>query len=432
MAARDIDPAKPESIYEAVTAAKELEVGAEDFPEREFETFRLLREHMPVSCPERMRGSGFMGQAPSQLWFMARYDDVAYVFRHPEQFSSDMGFRWIPQGVDPPEHTEYRRILNPWFSQEELDKLEPRIQQFASELIDKMLTKDEFDFVEEFSEPFPTIIFCEMMGFPLEDYPKFMAWKDVFIHATTQGKKNGLPPGIRDENGRLKQDKLQELLVQTGTELYGYFGRLIEERRREPKDDMTTKLVQARYGDERLLTDDEILKTLHLLMLGGLDTVTSTLGFIMLYLAKHPEKRREFVAHMEDPQWVGPAIEELVRYTAIVSPARRVTSDLSYRGVQMKEGDLVMISTPSANRDEAAFPDPDEVIFDRHPNAHLGFAVGPHRCLGMHLARRELKVALQEVHRRMPDYAIKPGARPEVYGGGVKGVTSLPLVRAKA
>jgi hypothetical protein len=166
-------------------------------------------------------------------------------------------------------------------------------------------------------------------------------------------------------------------------------------------------------------------------MLGGLDTVTSTLGFIMLFLAEHPQKRHEFIALMDDPMRVGPAIEELVRYTAIVSPARRITADCSYRGVSLHEGDLVMISTPSANRDETVFPNADEVLFDRHPNPHLGFAVGPHRCLGMHLARRELRIALREVHRRMPDYAIKPGARPQVYGGGVKGVSSLPLVRAK-
>jgi len=125
---------------------------------------------------------------------------------------------------------------------------------------------------------------------------------------------------------------------------------------------------------------------------------------------------------------VSSAIEELVRYTSIVSPARRVTRDYNYRGVQLREGDLVVLSTASADRDENVFPNPDEVILDRHPNPHVGFVVGPHRCLGMQLARRELGIALQEIHRRMPNYALKPGEKPGVYGGGVKGVDYLPLV----
>ena len=423
----DVDIEKEEAVYKAISIARELNIMAADFPEKEFDIYRLLREHLPISCIGRA-GSGLGEEGGGSGWFFAREEDVAYVFRHPELFSNDIGFRWIPQGIDPPEHTEYRKILNPLFSQESLTPIEPRIQEFANQLLDKMLEKNEFEYMWEFAEPFPTIIFCELMGFPLEDYPKFMRWKDIFIHGMTAGKVEELGLDVFDDQGRLQPEKVREAQVAAGTELYAYFNGLIEERRRNPTDDLTTKLVQGVYAGERPLTDDELLRTLHLLMLGGLDTVTSTLGLIMVYFTEHPEKRREFIELMDDPSRANPAIEELVRYTAIVSPARKVTQDCSYRGLQLRKGDTVMISTPSANRDESVFPNPDEVIYDRHPNPHSGFALGLHRCLGMHLARRELKIGLQEFHRRVPDYSLQPGKKAIVYGGGVKGVTSLPLV----
>ena len=427
----DIDPGKEEGIYQAISLARELDLNAADFPEREFEIYRLLREYLPIARTE-MPGSGILEGESKLGWFLSRDEDVNYVFRQPELFSSKMGFDFIPQAVDPPEHTEYRKILNPMFSQDEMTPLEPHIQEFASELLDKMLTKDEFDFVKEFAEPFPTIIFCQLMGFPLEDYPKLMRWTNIFIHSSTAGKAEEFGLEAADEEGRPAPEAVRELMVSAGAEVYAYFGGLIEERRKNPGDDIVTELVQARYEGDRPLADDELFKILHLLMLAGLDTVTSSLSYIMLYLAEHPDKRSEFIELMDDPARVGPAVEEMVRFTAIVSPARRVTEDCPYRGLQFHEGDVVILSTPSANRDPRVFENPDEMIFDRHPNPHVGFAVGPHRCLGMHLARRELRIALQEIHRRMPEYTIAPDKKPEIYGGGVKGVTSLHLAVQQA
>ena len=424
----EVDPTKEEALYKAASVAKGLDLMSLDFPEKEFDLYRVLRQHMPVARLEGVRGASFyQNDGDGASWFFSRDEDVTYAFRHPELFSSETGLPFIPQAVDPPEHTDYRKIMNPWFSQEALTPLEPHLQEFANELLDKIVEKDEFDFVREFAEPFPVIIFCQLMGFPLEDVPKMMRWKDLFIHGMRAGKSEelGIPTG---DDGRPDMDALREVLVKTGQEVYAYFADLIEQRRRDPKDDLITKLVQAKYAGERSLTDDELLKVLHLFMLGGLDTVTSTLGSIMVFFTAHPEKRREFIELMDDPARVGPAIEELVRYTAIVTPGRRVTRDCTYRGLQLHEGDTVMLSTPSACRDESVFSNPDEVIFDRHPNPHLGFVVGPHRCLGMHLARRELRIAMQEIHRRMPNYALKPGEEPVIYGGGVKGVAYLPLV----
>lgn len=415
-------------VYRAVSVARELDLGSQEFLEREFEIYELLREHLPI-C--RMEGRAAAGGAQSgSAWFMSRYDDVAWALRHPETFSSQAGQSpgrpWIPQQIDPPEHTEYRRIMNPWFSPEAMAAMEPHIQQFASELLDTMLAKDEFDFVEEFANPFPTIIFCQLMGFPLEDHAKFMRWKDVIIHGAVEGEAEKL--GLAEEGAKIDLGAVRQAQIQVAMEVYGYFGALIAERRKNPQDDLVTKLIDAKYEDTRPLTDEELLDTLFLFMLGGLDTVTAALGLIVLYLAEHPDKRREFTALMDDPQRAYLAVEELMRVQAMVSVPRRVTGDCPYKGLEFRKDDAVVLSIPSANRDPSVFPDPDEVLYDRHPNPHMAFALGPHRCLGMHLARRELRIALEELHRRMPDYHVKPDETPKLYGG-LKGVSYLPLVQ---
>ncbi|MEE8347396.1 MAG: cytochrome P450 [Dehalococcoidia bacterium] len=429
----EVDPAKEENIYKAAAVASELNLMAADFPEREFEMYRILRQHLPVSRSVGMGGGNLFGEDGARSsWFFARHEDVFYALRHPEIFSSQIGFPLIPQGVDPPEHTEYRKIMNPWFTNQALSPLEPVVRDVANELLDKMLEKGEFDFVKEFSEPFPTILFCQVAGFPLEDVPKMMRWKDIFVHSMRAGKAEELGLGIpTDDEGLPQTEALRQVLAKTTQELYAYCSELFEERRRDPKEDILTSLVQAKYAGERPLRDDELLQIAHLFILGGLDTVTGSLGLIIAFFAEHPEKRREFIALMDDPERLSSAIEELVRFTSIVSPARRVARDFTYRGLQLREGDFIILSTPSANRDERVFENPDEVIFDRHPNPHIGFIVGPHRCLGMNLARRELGIGLQEFHRRVPGYALKPGEKAGVYGGGVKGVDYLPLVVTK-
>jgi cytochrome P450 len=162
--------------------------------------------------------------------------------------------------------------------------------------------------------------------------------------------------------------------------------------------------------------------------MAGLDTVASVLGLIVKGFAEDPAKRREFVGLMEDPDRVGTAIGELVRVHAIVTMPRRATRALELGGEAIGENDVVGCPSPAANRDPAQFPCPHELRFDRSPNRHLGFGLGPHRCLGINLARRELRIALQAFHRRVPDYRLHPTRKPELFGG-MKGVGSLWLVR---
>jgi cytochrome P450 len=415
----------------------------------EYGHLRVLQEKCPVARVEPSKAHQRYQQIPEEgAWMLTRYDDVARVFRDTDLFSSEHHSfttktdhktlrKMIPAGVDPPAHTEYRKILNPMFTQQAMIELEPHIREFAIELLEKMLVKNEFDFVADFAEPFPSIIFCELMGFPLQDYEQFHKWAYHLLYHESRGermqrlraeKAEELGVAEYDENGKLTDHANAEIMIAVTNEVFAYFQRLLDERRANPRHDMITRLLNSRYAEERPLTQAELEDTMVVLFLGGLDTVTSTLTMITRYLATDPDKRREFVALMDDESRLGPAVEELVRIEPAVTPARRATEDTSFRGVSIKHDERVLLMCTGANRDPDVFPNPDEVIYDRHPNPHLGFAVGPHRCLGMHLARRELRIGVHEFHRRLPDYSIKAGFHPHVYGGQ-RGIKELWLVK---
>jgi cytochrome P450 len=429
------DPARRER---AIAEAKALDLSSQDFLAREFEIWDLLREELPVA---KTHGNAPLAQGVGTGWVLTRYDDVAEVLRRPEEFSSQIGLYpvrpWIPQAIDPPAHTGYRRILNPWFTAEAMARLEPHLEQYAGELLEKMLAKDEFDFVAEFADPFPTVIFCELIGFPLADHAQIMDWKNVLMHANdghSRGRELALAKGralgldVHDEK-RVTGEQWMQIRATVGIEIYGYLKRLLDERRAQPAGDLITKLLEARYEGERPLTQEELEDTLFLLFMAGLDTVASVLGLVVKGFAEDPAKRREFVALMEDPERVASALEELVRYHAIVTMPRRATRAIGLRGESFGENEIVACPSPAANRDPAQFERPHELHFDRTPNRHVGFGLGPHRCLGIHLARRELRVALQALHRRLPDYRLHPERRPELFGG-MKGVSSLWLRKA--
>jgi cytochrome P450 len=425
-----------ESRRERASAeAKALDLSSADFLRREFQIWDLLREELPVA----RTGNAPMAQGVTGGWVVTRYDDVADVLRRPEEFSSQIGLypvrAWIPQAIDPPAHTGYRRLLNPWFTAEAMAKLEPHLEQYAGELLDGMLAKDEFDFVADFADPFPTVIFCELAGFPLSDHPQIMAWKNTLMHANdghsrgaalalAKGRALGLPFGASGPT----PEQFFQIRAAAGLEIYGYLKKLIDERRAQPADDLITKLLHAKYEGERSLTQEELEDTLFLLFMAGLDTVASVLGLIVKGFAEDAAKRREFVALMDDPERVATAIEELVRYHAIVTMPRRATRAIGFRGESFAENEIVACPSPAANRDPAHFERPHELLLARSPNRHIGFGLGPHRCLGIHLARRELRVALQAFHRRLPDYRLHPEKSPELFGG-MKGVSSLWLAR---
>lgn len=348
---------------------------------------------------------------------LSRYEDVVWALRHPEIFSSEMDMKvmlgtqrpMIPQQIDPPLQTRFRKILDLRFSRPRMQELEPAMRAHAQQLIDGFVERGECEFDSEFAVPLPCRAFLTLMGLPQEEL-------DLFVEL-----KNGI---IRPPVPPMDMIAATEWRMKTGERIYAYFEKMIEQRRRKPCDDMVTYLTQVEL-DGRPLTHEEILDICYLFLLGGLDTVTATLGCSMAYLAANQEQRQKIVAR---PELIPNAVEELLRWETPVSLIPRVLKQSVKIGdVELREGALVNLLIGAANVDPAEFPDPQRVDFDREHNRHIAFGAGAHRCLGSHLARMELRAALEEWHRRIPEYALKPGAVPNV-SPGIREQLYLPLV----
>jgi cytochrome P450 len=349
---------------------------------------------------------------------VTRYDDVIQALRDPGLFSSEMEELMalgtvrpmIPQQVDPPKQTKFRRLLDPCFSKKRMAVLEPEIRRHARELAGRLEKEGRCDFNPAFAIPLPCIAFLKLMGLPEEDLSLFLRLKDGILRP-------------HDQIGTIDLEAMKRHRTATGQEIYRYFERVIERRRREPGDDMVSFLLATEIDGERL-TDEDILDVSFLLILAGLDTVTATLGCSIAYLAHHPEHRRRLVA---DPGRIPDAVEELLRWETPVTGVPRVcTRDTAIEGFEIRAGELVTFMLGAANTDESEFKDAHVVDFDRVSNRHVAFGAGPHRCLGSHLARLELRIGLEEWHARIPEYRIPEGEVPR-YSPGIREVQYLPL-----
>ena len=371
--------------------------------------YRTLREGCPVSRGEGM----FEGTAAV---YVTRYEDVAWALRHPEVFSSSFEAisigqeqPLIPLQVDPPEHARYRRLLDPEFSPKKMAAIEPDARVLVNQIIDKFVDDDGCDFHEDFATPLPSTIFLRLMGLPQSDLSAFLTWRDMTIR-----------PDVAPDDW----DGAQRIRDQAGREVNEYFEAAIDDRRQNPDDGLLSRLVHSRIED-RDLTREELLGIFHLLLLGGLDTVTATLDCAIAYLARNPQQRQLIV---DDPGLTNSAIEELLRTeTPVMVVPRFIKTDATFGDVEIKAGDHATICIGAANGDDREFADAHGVDFSRTPNRHLAFGGGPHRCLGSHLARMELRVALEEFHRRIPNYDIAPGAVLN-YSPGIRQADRLPLV----
>lgn len=367
-------------------------------------TYRTMRSECPVA-----RGS--MGETPVVL--ISRYEDVNWALRHPEHFTSAGGSLnlgeqpLIPLEFDPPEHTKYRRLLSPEFVPREIAKLEPEVRRIVRGLVDAVAPRGRCDFHEEVATPLPSQIFLALMGLPPEDLPQFLRWRDDSIRPDVE-------PG--DFEGA------QRIRAQAAREISDYFRHTIARLRDEPGNTLLSRIVHSTI-DGRELTEAELLGISHLLLLGGLDTVTATLDCMVAYLADHPDQRQRLV---EDPTLIPAAVEELLRWlTPVMAIPRSIKEDVTMAGVELKAGDGVVLVIGAANDDESEFADP-EVDFGRQPNRHVAFGGSNHSCLGAHLARLELRVALEELHRRIPDYRVPEGSEIH-YSPGIRQADHLPL-----
>jgi len=367
--------------------------------------YKALRESAPVF------------RAP-QAVVLSRLADIEMALKHTELFSSNMDAvdlgnirPLIPLQVDPPEHAKYRRILDPLFTPREMARREPMVAELVNQMIDGFAEKGECDFHEEFAVPLPCTVFLQLLGLPLEDLEKFLEWKDGVIR----------PEGATDWDDR------HAASAPIAQQIYDYFERAIDDHIASPRDDVLSAMIAAKVESEggRPLTREELLDICFLFLIAGLDTVTDSLDCFFVYLSRHPEHRHQLI---EQPDILPHAIEELLRWeTPVPGVARVAMQDVEVGGCPISKGERVSPLLGAANTDPAEFADPELVDFTRNPNRHRAFGGGPHRCLGSHLARMELRVALREFHRRIADYEIKPGTQL-TYTAALRSVEALPLV----
>jgi cytochrome P450 len=344
-------------------------------------------------------------------WIVTRYDQIRNMWQQYEKFASiyttippakhTRTSSQLPMSVDPPVHTPYRKLLNPIFGPAAIGDLEAHSRQVVRDLLDKMVPKGRAEIMADLTIPLPGTIFLSFMGLPKERNLEFVDWKDDFFRSPDLESKEAAISKIEHE-----------------------MNLLFDERIKNPQNDIATKLATAVMEDGTPLSREEALGMGFLLFIAGLDTVTNTLAFVFKHLATHPEQRQRL---LDDPSLIRDAIEEMMRRYSVVNPIRTATGDFEWEGVQIKEGDQFMAGCVLANLDDRQFKNPMEVIFEREPNAHLNFAAGPHRCAGSHLARIEMRVALEEALPRLKNLRLQPGAKIEHFFGVMCGLKGVPL-----
>lgn len=339
------------------------------------------------------------------------------VLKNAHPFSSKKAFDMlqspvplVPIAFDPPEQTRYRQILQPFFSPRVIKPLEAELRRQAGDLIEPIRARGECEFISEVAAVFPIQVFLTFFGLPLEMRDQFFEWKSAVLKLSSAG--------FAAEGDDAQQGILKAL------EMYTYLTELVPKRRAEGGDDVLSQVLALPSPDG--LTDPEAVGLCFLFVLAGLDTVMDAMGFGIQRLAEHPDKRQQIV---DDPSLIPAAVEELVRLDPPAPFIPRVTATEAHVGSTVFPPDTRISSyLGAANRDPLVFDRPHDVDFHRAENPHISFGMGPHRCLGSHLARLELRIVYEEWHRRIPHYRVKPGTTPEVpWPHGTLGLESLYL-----
>lgn len=410
-AANPVAPAKPRP-------AGEDQIGAHVPPElirrtgMPFSSEFLAGPHEYMAAMHQTQPPIFYDVSPNaNSWQLIKHEDALFALRHPEFFANEGGspfprdpddyFYLLPVEIDPPHHRKYRNIVDPLFSPQGVKALEGKISQLANDLIDAVIDKGGCEFTTDFGRPLPVSVFLDLMGLPQEKRDTFVQWAMNLLHT---------------------QDRA--LMVETMDLVIAYLKQVIAEKLAKPDEGVISRIAHAEV-DGRPMSPKETFGFVFFLFIGGLDTVFATMNNIWLWLAENPERRREII---ERPDDIDKVVEELLRRFSVTFSGRSVIKDVEMRGVQMKAGDRITCILPACNFDPEAFPDPLEVNFDRPRKTILAFTVGVHSCMGGHLARLELKIALQEWLRRIPDFAVKPGAQTEYRPGAVIGPEEVPLI----
>jgi len=369
-----------------------------------------LRARCPVAHSERYGGT----------WLPVRHDDVAAVAYDTEHFTSrsvvvsevrpgpddppaPIGLA-PPITSDPPFHAMARRLLLPAFSAKRIAQLEPFTRELCAELLDAVAGRTEFDAAVDYAQHIPLRVIVRMLGFPQEDADVFRRFIRMVLEDV-------------DATAEERQAQADE------GELDAYMDARIAEHQADPQDDLTSYLLDAEL-DGNKLSPDHVRGTMVLLMIAGIDTTWSAIGASLWHLAQHSEDRQRLAA---EAGLMDTAVEELLRAYAPVTMARLVATDFEFRGCPMKKGDWLLLPFPAANRDPDVYPDADTVQLDRAENRHAAFGLGVHRCLGSHLARMELRVALEEWMHRYPDFELADPGAVTWSAGQVRGPRTIPI-----
>jgi cytochrome P450 len=317
----------------------------------------------------------------------------------------------IPLHIDGDIHRRYRRLIDPLLAPRKVALLEDGFRKMTDHIIDGFIERGQVEFFSEFADPLPARMFMQLFGAPEEDLKFFVQKKDEIL------KAEGTTLPEREMKGRVAGNQLRDRLRE-----------IVAERRAapEPSNDLISEFLTWELDGDRL-SDDDVINVMHLFVIAGLDTVASSISCIIAWLAKHPNERRQV---MDQPSLVAPMVEELMRLESPVpsSGVRWATEDIEINGVPVKQHEMVYLAWASGNIDPEVFPDPLQVKFDRESNRHIAFAAGRHRCLGSHLARLELRCAIDQFHRRVRDYAVAPGEEVGYKFEGVRHASYLPLV----
>jgi len=342
-------------------------------------------------------------------WVVTTANAAIEVLRHPDRFSSKYLSippnpnqpKMIPESLDPPEHRPYRQLLRPYFESNAIEPLEPRIREWADQLIDAVAESGQCEFIDQLGSRFPVSVFMELFGFPLDQFD--------FFRGTV----------VEYFNAQIDETRRTELSMQ----IIGTLAQLFEERRADPKDDLASKLVQVDF-EGRKLEQDELISIGFLMFLAGLDTVVNALAFGMRHLAEDDALQSKIIA---EPKLIPRMVDELMRRYTFVSTPRYITEDTEIDGTTVYAGDSVLVPLHMVGWDDNLTDCPAEVQLDRPHCRHAGFGSGIHTCLGIHLARLEMVVFYETWVKKVGRFQLAPKQELRFRGGSVQALEAMKL-----
>ncbi len=366
-------------------------------PHRVWDAMRL---RCPVAHSEQLDG----------FWMLTKYEDVRAALLNHQVFSNkevmvprnrmgdDLGER-PPITLDPPRHTAFRQLLLPGFAPSQVRKLEPALRETCRAAI-AAITGDRCDVANDYAKKIPPELICSMMGVSVDIAPQFAQWAKDINESTD----------------------IQDAFA-AGAAMAQWMAGEVARHADTPQDDLITLLARSEFDGQRL-SPEELIGSLVLIMLGGMDTAWSVISSMLWHLAQHPDDRRRLV---DDPSLIPTAIEEFLRFYAPLNLARITTTETEVNGVTIGEDESVLMCYGSANRDADVFDRADQVILDRYPNRHMAFGLGPHRCIGSNIARLELTVALEEWLAAFPEFSLESPEAVHWTLGQVWGPQNVPI-----